>query len=62
MSDKIYDPTFTEPADRLDAYAEAGVDEFAFLPVGVGSDPQASVLRTWEVLAELATERNAGAA
>lgn len=35
------------------AYQAAGVDELAFLPVGVGSDPQASVARTWKALAEL---------
>ena len=46
-------------SDCLDAYAEAGCAELAFLPVGVGDDPQASVARTWEVLAELAGERNA---
>jgi F420-dependent oxidoreductase-like protein len=35
------------------AYAAAGVDEMAFLPVGVGADPQRSVVRTWDALAEL---------
>ena len=37
----------------MQAYAAAGVDELAFLPVGVGDDPQASVERTWNTLAEL---------
>ena len=41
----------------IDAYAEAGCAELAFLPVGVGDDPQASVARTWEVLGELAQAR-----
>ncbi len=35
------------------AYAAAGVDEMAFLPVGVGADPQRSVVRTWDALAGL---------
>ena len=35
------------------AYEAAGVDELAFLPVGVGSDPQRSVVRTWDALAGL---------
>ncbi len=37
----------------MKAYQEAGVAEIAFLPVGVGADPQASVERSWELLAEL---------
>ena len=40
-------------AAAMDRYREAGVDEMAFLPVGVGADPTASVDRTWDVLAEL---------
>ncbi|MCR9092957.1 MAG: LLM class flavin-dependent oxidoreductase [bacterium] len=40
-------------AAALARYREAGVDEMAFLPVGVGDDPQASVERTWAALAEL---------
>ncbi|MBJ19774.1 MAG: LLM class flavin-dependent oxidoreductase [bacterium] len=40
-------------SQAMAAYADAGVDEMAFLPVGVGTDPQRSVERTWEVLAEL---------
>ena len=40
-------------AERMAAYEAAGVAELAFLPVGVGADPAASVQRTWEVLAEL---------
>ena len=35
------------------AYQAAGVDEMAFLPVGVGADPQRSVVRTWDALAGL---------
>lgn len=35
------------------AYREAGVDEMAFLPVGVGADPVRSVELTWDALAEL---------
>jgi len=35
------------------AYAAAGVDEMAFLPVGVGADPRRSVERTWDALAGL---------
>jgi len=35
------------------AYQSAGVDEMAFLPVGVGADPQKSVVRTWDALAGL---------
>jgi F420-dependent oxidoreductase-like protein len=35
------------------AYQAAGVDEMAFLPVGVGADPQRSVVRTWDALASL---------
>lgn len=35
------------------SYRAAGVEEMAFLPVGVGADPQASVERTWRALAEL---------
>ncbi|MEZ4288991.1 MAG: LLM class flavin-dependent oxidoreductase [Myxococcota bacterium] len=35
------------------AYQAAGVDEMAFLPVGVGADPQRAVVRTWDALAEL---------
>ncbi len=46
-------------ASCLEAYAKAGVAELAFLPVGVGDDPQVSVERTWEVLAELAPAHNA---
>jgi F420-dependent oxidoreductase-like protein len=49
-------------AAALRAYAEAGVAEFAFLPVGVGSDAQASVQRTWEVLSELTGDLNASTA
>ena len=41
-------------AARCRAYFDAGVDELALLPVGVGADPQRSVERTWEVLAEIA--------
>ena len=40
-------------AAALARYHEAGVDEMAFLPVGVGDDPRASVERTWATLAEL---------
>jgi F420-dependent oxidoreductase-like protein len=40
-------------AQAMEAYREAGVEEMAFLPVGVGNDPQASVERTWAALAEL---------
>jgi len=40
-------------ATTMRAYEEAGVTEMAFLPVGVGTDPQASVERSWELLAEL---------
>jgi F420-dependent oxidoreductase-like protein len=40
-------------ADAQASYREAGVDEMAFLPVGVGPDPQKSVERTWAALAEL---------
>ena len=40
-------------AAALARYREAGVDEMAFLPVGVGDDPRASVERTWATLAEL---------
>jgi len=40
-------------SEAMRAYEEAGVDEMAFLPVGVGADPQRSVERTWETLAEL---------
>jgi F420-dependent oxidoreductase-like protein len=40
-------------AQRFRAYFDAGVEELALLPVGVGADPQASVARTWEVLAEI---------
>jgi F420-dependent oxidoreductase-like protein len=43
-------------ARRFRAYFDAGVEELALLPVGVGPDPQASVDRTWEVLAEIARE------
>lgn len=35
------------------AYQAAGVDEMAFLPVGVGADPRRSVERTWDALAGL---------
>lgn len=35
------------------AYRAAGVDEIAFLPVGVGSDSRRSVERTWDALASL---------
>jgi hypothetical protein len=42
-------------AERCRAYFAAGVDELALLPVGVGADPRASVERTWEVLAEIAS-------
>ena len=45
-------------ARTLRAYEEAGADELAFLPVGVGDDPAASVDRTWEVLAELIPGRS----
>jgi alkanesulfonate monooxygenase SsuD/methylene tetrahydromethanopterin reductase-like flavin-dependent oxidoreductase (luciferase family) len=41
-------------ASRFRAYFDGGVEELALLPVGVGADPQASVERTWEVLAEIA--------
>jgi len=44
-------------ASRFRAYFDAGVDELALLPVGVGPDPQASVERTWEVVAEIARSR-----
>jgi hypothetical protein len=40
-------------AAALARYREAGVEEMAFLPVGVGNDPRASVERTWAALAEL---------
>jgi len=40
-------------ASSMKAYREAGVAEMAFLPVGVGSDRQRSVERTWDALAEL---------
>ncbi|MFP8875549.1 MAG: hypothetical protein VCB99_01265, partial [Myxococcota bacterium] len=40
-------------AQSIADYRDAGVDELAFLPVGVGTDPTASVQRSWEVLAEL---------
>jgi F420-dependent oxidoreductase-like protein len=40
-------------AASMRAYQQAGVAEMAFLPVGVGADPQASVERSWELLAEL---------
>jgi F420-dependent oxidoreductase-like protein len=40
-------------ATTMRAYEEAGVAEMAFLPVGVGADPQASVERSWQLLAEL---------
>ena len=40
-------------ARKRDEYAAAGVEEMAFLPVGVGADPQRSVERTWQALAEL---------
>lgn len=40
-------------AASMQAYAEAGVSEMAFLPVGVGANPQRSVERTWDALAEL---------
>ncbi len=40
-------------AASMKAYREAGVAEMAFLPVGVGSDRQRSVARTWDALAEL---------
>ena len=40
------------------AYEEAGVVEMAFLPVGVGADPEGSVLRTWDALAELCPGAN----
>ena len=40
-------------ADSMETYREAGVDEMAFLPVGVGSDPQKSVEQTWTALAEM---------
>jgi F420-dependent oxidoreductase-like protein len=40
-------------AASMKAYREAGVAEMAFLPVGVGSDRQRSVTRTWDALAEL---------
>lgn len=40
-------------AASMKAYQEAGVAEMAFLPVGVGSDRQRSVERTWDALAEL---------
>ncbi|MAG32305.1 MAG: hypothetical protein CL908_15595 [Deltaproteobacteria bacterium] len=43
-------------SDAMRAYEAAGVAEMAFLPVGVGRDPQASVERTWQVLAELIPE------
>ena len=39
------------------AYQEAGVAEMAFLPVGVGADPQRSVVRTWDALAGLIPRR-----
>ena len=48
--------------ELLAELAEAGVAEFAFLPVGVGSDAQASVQRTWEVLSELTGDLNASTA
>jgi F420-dependent oxidoreductase-like protein len=41
-------------ASRFRAYFDAGVEELALLPVGVGADAQASVERTWEVVAEIA--------
>jgi len=41
-------------ARRFRAYFDAGVEELALLPVGIGEDPQASVARTWDVLAEIA--------
>jgi hypothetical protein len=44
-------------AERFRAYFDAGVDELALLPVAVGSDPQASLERTWDVLAEIARTR-----
>ena len=44
-------------ATRFRAYFDAGVDELALLPVGVGHDAQASVERTWEVVAEIARSR-----
>lgn len=40
-------------AAAMRAYQAAGVDEMALLPVGVGSDPQRSVVRTWDALADL---------
>jgi F420-dependent oxidoreductase-like protein len=40
-------------ARAAEAYRDAGVEEMAFLPVGVGDDANASVERTWEALAEL---------
>lgn len=42
-------------AAARDAYHAAGVEEMAFLPVGVGPDPDRSVARTWDALAELVT-------
>ena len=42
---------------RFRAYFDAGVDELALLAVGVGADAQASVDRTWEVVAEIARSR-----
>ena len=44
-------------ARRFRAYFDAGVDELALLPVGVGSDPGASVERTWLALSEIARAR-----
>lgn len=45
-------------AESMAAYRDAGVAELAFLPVGVGTDPAASVQRSWEVLSELVPEEN----
>lgn len=44
-------------ARTLHAYEAAGVAELALLPVGIGEDPQRSVMKTWDVLAELNPER-----
>jgi len=41
-------------ARRFRAYFDAGVEELALLPVAVGADPQASLERSWDVLAEIA--------
>jgi hypothetical protein len=44
-------------AERFRAYFDAGVDELALLPIAVGSDPRASLERSWDALAEIARTR-----